>query len=192
MCRVSLYITFFLPLLLLYITAPANASARFVLKDTRPVCFVEEVDESTRVVSGEYTRVAGDSLDVPARIVVTDPNGEEVSSNGLMLGTHAFTAPVSEDTAGQYMLCVQVTKKGWEVPSEARGILVEFNTDQRSRIIPVTDMPILKRQKVDNLEVFTFRDFGGEQKDILRPAEYIRRIENALDNLIALVSDYTR
>ncbi|RNF22704.1 COP-coated vesicle membrane protein erv25 precursor [Trypanosoma conorhini] len=189
MCRAPFYLTLLLPLLLLHIVAPASASVRFVLKDTRPVCFVEEVDESTRVVSGEYTRAAGAAVNVPARILVSDPNGEEVSSNGLMVGTHAFTAPVSDDTAGQYTLCVQVTEKGWEVTSEAGGILVEFDTDQRSSIMPETEMPILRRQKVEGLEVFTFRDFGGEQKDILRPAEYIQRVENALDSLVTLVSD---
>ncbi|EKF29998.1 COP-coated vesicle membrane protein erv25 precursor [Trypanosoma cruzi marinkellei] len=189
MCRTLLFSLFFILLMLLGAAAPASASVRFVLKDTHPVCFVEEVDESTRVVSGEYTRAPGAAANVPARIVVRDPNGEEVSSNGLMVGAHAFTAPVGEDTSGQYMLCVHVTERAWEAQSEAQGILVEFSTDQKSSIIPETEMPILKRQKVDGLEVFTFRDFGGEQKDILRPAEYIRRVEGALTTLTTLVSD---
>ncbi|KEG07820.1 COP-coated vesicle membrane protein erv25 precursor [Trypanosoma grayi] len=173
--------------LLLVICCPAGA-VRFLLKDTQPLCFVEEVDENTKIVSGEYTRAAAAS-DVPARIVVTAPGGIEVTSTDLLVGTHAFSAPVGRDNAGQYLLCVQVTDKGWKTATESNAIAVDFNADQSANVIPSTDGPIVKRQKVDGLEVFTFRDFGGEQKDVLRPADYIKRVEDALTTLSTLVAE---
>ncbi|KAH9581951.1 GOLD domain [Trypanosoma melophagium] len=178
-------------LLLLTLTCvcvPAGA-VRFVLRDTKPVCFVEEVDGATRVVSGEYTR-AGAGEGVPAALTVSSPDGEEISSTPLVAGSHAFSAPVMAEVVGPYRLCVQVTRQGWtaDAGGSGGGIVLDFNADQTSRTAPKADVP-LARQRIDGMEVFTFRDFGGQQKDMLRPAEYIRGVEQALKTLDTLVED---
>ncbi|ORC92951.1 COP-coated vesicle membrane protein erv25 precursor [Trypanosoma theileri] len=182
-----------LPLLLLlllaltFVSVPSGA-VRFVLRDTTPVCFVEEVDDATRVVSGEYTRT-GANTNVPATIIVSDPSGNEISNSPLAPGAHAFTAPVSNGMVGPYLICVQVAQRGWVAPQTGSdAIVLDFNADQSSRTAVKPEVPVT-RQRIDGMEVFTFRDFGGQQKDMLRPAEYIHGVEKALNILDTLVEE---
>ncbi|EAN78078.1 COP-coated vesicle membrane protein erv25 precursor, putative [Trypanosoma brucei brucei TREU927] len=178
----------FLLVLVVAISTPASA-ARFLLQNTQPICFVEEVGEDTRFLTGVYTR--SDSLPYPPTVKMTikSPSGSVTWEGKVVAGTNSFSAPVSAGSIGKYQICVSVSTWGFRASDDGSSVVMDVNIDQKTTVISKTEVPMLKRQNVGGMEVFTFRDFGGQQKDILRPPEYFKRVEGALSKLLMQVKD---
>nr|CCC93806.1 putative COP-coated vesicle membrane protein erv25 precursor [Trypanosoma congolense IL3000] len=174
--------------LLAGVTSVPASAVSFLLQDTDPFCFVEEVEEDSKILSGEYTRQKSSSDSVVVKITVTSPDNVNVWESEIKLGTHSFTTSLASHSSGKYNICVAVSGSRSKGLKNDKAIPISLTIDQKRTTMPENRAAKLKRQKVNGMEVFSFRDFGGQQKDVLRPPEYFQRVEGALTKLSDQIS----
>ncbi|KAG8347013.1 putative emp24 gp25L p24 family GOLD [Trypanosoma vivax] len=190
MCSVTRVVQLVGVFLLLVIATSTNPSSavRFLLRNSNPVCFVEEVTEGTQSISGECTRGKAVAKPVPVVLTIKSPKNKEIYSSDILVGKQSFSAMVLMGLPGEYTICVKVKTKVWTASAEVESIMIDLDIDRNSQVLKETK-PVPKRQKVNGMEVFTFRDFGGQQKDVLRPVEYFKRVEESLSKLSSSVDE---
>lgn len=188
--RLSVALLAVLVLLLLHISTPAQAW-RYAFRDNLPVCFVEEPQtDKHKLLTGSYDWKFNARFPVAMRLTITDPIGLTVKEITMEPGLHPFLVSIENHVDGAYTVCAVVTTQGFST-TMADPIWVEFNVDQvgESHFTDEEAALAVKRNVVKGAEVFTYTDFGGQQKDILQPKAYLESVQRNLNSASQMMTN---
>ncbi|KPI88579.1 putative COP-coated vesicle membrane protein erv25 precursor putative ER--golgi Erv25p [Leptomonas seymouri] len=155
--------------------------------DSTPLCFSETIDNIADThITGTYHLIANQAhppTSVRMSLSVTDPTSKVYYMKKMSVGEHSFSIkPDHFVTPGEQIICFSPNPDF--VASESTPLSLRVELDQVQASKPDKDKMVVegirKRKQVDGLEVFTFREAGGQLKANLQPRAYLDKIENAL------------
>jgi p24 family protein alpha len=158
--------------------------------DGTPLCF-SEVIHNTRdtQITGTYNWIANTAYpadQVRLSLSVTDASTHPYYSKKMQEGEHSFAIVLSNEVLpGEQLICFTPHSKF--VATEENPLQLRIELDQAQKETMDKDKLVIenirKRRQVDGLDVFTFREAGGQLKDILQPRVYLERIDKALESM---------
>lgn len=166
--------------------------------DGTPLCFSEVVENMRETqITGTYEWIPNRAYpvdDAQLTLRLTDPSSQLRHQTKMTEGEHSFAFLLSDSVPGEQLICITPSPKF--VAKEGNPLKVRVMLDQVQKSTVDKDKEVVdnirKRKQVDGLDVFTFREAGGQLKDILQPRVYLKQIgdalevmEDALDKLVA-------
>lgn len=171
-------------------TTVANALVYHFL-DGSPLCFAEVIENiGGTQITGTYNWIANSAYPASSVLLsmsVTDASQRKYYGKKMMEGEHSFAITLGTDVVpGEQLICFEPSSKFIATPANPLKLRVELDQAQKEEPMNKEKMAqesIKKRRQVDGLDVFSFREAGGQPKDILQPREYLNKIEKALDTM---------
>ncbi|CCW66952.1 unnamed protein product [Phytomonas sp. Hart1] len=177
-----------LVLSLLFIAVAFDVSTahglKFIFDEEPEVCFVEEITSDTNFITGRYNWHDRPSIPVSLSLTLYTPSSQVVKTLEMKADENIFAIQVPPSAQpGAYLLCAAI-RSPWDYKKIGTHseIAVSFDVDQSYTSVVESPSPKKKmkgrdRETIDGLNVFSFRDLGGELKAILRPKEYLEELQ---------------
>ncbi|GET93288.1 cop-coated vesicle membrane protein erv25 precursor, putative [Leishmania tarentolae] len=163
--------------------------------DNKPLCFSEVIEDVQRSqITGVYDwkpSAHWAPSTVQLQLSVKDSAGNVYYNKMMMQGEHSFAVQLGANiVSGEQLICFATSSDF--VASEAQPVKVRIELDQTptstfnaEKVVVET---IKKRRQIDNLDVYTYQEAGGELKDILQPRAYLETIERQLSAMEGLLN----
>ncbi|KPA80172.1 putative mitochondrial COP-coated vesicle membrane protein erv25 precursor [Leptomonas pyrrhocoris] len=158
--------------------------------DGTPLCFSETIENVAEMqITGSYEWISNKAYpqeEVRLSLSITDPSSHVHYMKKMTEGEHSFAISLAATVLpGEQLICFTPQPKFVATEENPLRLVVELDQVQRER--PDKDKIVVenirKRKQVDGLEVFTFREAGGQLKVNLQPRVYLKRIEGALESM---------
>lgn len=171
-------------------TTVANA-VLYYFTDGTPLCFSEVIENVRETqITGTYEWIPNQSYpphEVNLKLTVTDASTRAYYGKTMAEGQHSFAVVLNENVVpGEQLICFTPSDKFLATANNPLKLRVELDQvaknkkEDKDKVVVET---IRKRRQVDGLDVFTFREAGGQVKVNLQPREYLEKIEGALDSM---------
>lgn len=184
----------------LMVATPTVTALTYGFSETNPsICFVESFStKQDRAVVGEYIWRSGHPLSQYAnlQLQLRLPDGTVIGpAQTMMEGSHPFSFRIAEasvvDDLEEVHLCATLRQASSDRRIEdTQPLHVAINVDvqstpwQTEAVVEALRKEVsVKRDVVDDEEVFSFHDFGGQLKSILCPKVYLQNLEKQLQQM---------
>ncbi|CCW60078.1 unnamed protein product [Phytomonas sp. EM1] len=167
---------------------PTAHALKYTFDDEPKVCFVEEITSDTNFITGRYNWHDRPAGPINLNVTLYNPASKVIKSLEMKGGENIFAIPVPTDAInGAYLLCAEiVSPKNYKPTPTSPTIAVSFDVDQS--YTSVLESPSRKksmknqaRETINGMDVFSFRDFGGEVKVVLQSKEYLDDLQWGVD-----------